>query len=178
MKFEFVPWPNFADRMLNELNSGGKLCDLLIGDSQWIGGSAENKYYVKLNDFFDKEGIKMSDFSPATVYGYSNGPRARRTIGRCLPWAMPMAGSTARTGLPSLSCRPNTRKKYNRDIAPPKTWDELNEAAKFFQGREIDGKKVYGAAIFTERCLGRHHHGSYFGALPLWLQVRNDPRQI
>ena len=29
MNFEFVPWPNFADRMLNELNSGGKLCDLL-----------------------------------------------------------------------------------------------------------------------------------------------------
>ena len=53
MKFEFVPWPNFADRMLNELNSGGKLCDLMIGDSQWIGGSAENGYYVKLNDFFD-----------------------------------------------------------------------------------------------------------------------------
>ena len=23
MKFEFVPWPNFADRMLNGLNSGG-----------------------------------------------------------------------------------------------------------------------------------------------------------
>ena len=57
MNFEFVPWPNFADRMLNELNSGGKLCDLLIGDSQWIGGSAENGYYVKLNDFFDAEGI-------------------------------------------------------------------------------------------------------------------------
>ena len=31
MSFEFVPWPNFADRMLNELNSGGQLCDLLIG---------------------------------------------------------------------------------------------------------------------------------------------------
>ncbi|HEU0222094.1 MAG TPA: carbohydrate ABC transporter substrate-binding protein, partial [Paracoccaceae bacterium] len=25
MSFEFVPWPNFADRMLNELNSGGGL---------------------------------------------------------------------------------------------------------------------------------------------------------
>src|SRR5262249_25626876 len=55
MKFEFVPWPNFADRMLNELNSKGKLCDLLIGDSQWIGGAAENGHYVKLNDFFAKE---------------------------------------------------------------------------------------------------------------------------
>ncbi len=32
MGFEFVPWPNFADRILNELNAGGKLCDLLIGD--------------------------------------------------------------------------------------------------------------------------------------------------
>ena len=55
MNFEFVPWPNFADRMLNELNSGGQLCDLMIGDSQWIGGAAENGWYVKLNDFFDKE---------------------------------------------------------------------------------------------------------------------------
>jgi multiple sugar transport system substrate-binding protein len=43
MKFEFVPWPNFADRMLNELNSKGKLCDLMIGDSQWIGGAAEKR---------------------------------------------------------------------------------------------------------------------------------------
>ena len=43
MKFEFVPWPNFADRMLNELNSKGKLCDLMIGDSQWIGGSADER---------------------------------------------------------------------------------------------------------------------------------------
>ncbi|MEL6202642.1 MAG: carbohydrate ABC transporter substrate-binding protein, partial [Pseudomonadota bacterium] len=48
MNFEFIPWPNFADRMLNELNSGGQLCDLLIGDSQWIGGGAENGHYVKL----------------------------------------------------------------------------------------------------------------------------------
>ena len=30
MKFKCVPCPNFADRMLNELNSKGKLCDLLI----------------------------------------------------------------------------------------------------------------------------------------------------
>ena len=34
MSFEFVPWTSFADRMLNELNSGGQLCDLMIGDSQ------------------------------------------------------------------------------------------------------------------------------------------------
>ncbi|HTO60836.1 MAG TPA: extracellular solute-binding protein, partial [Bradyrhizobium sp.] len=59
MKYEFVPWTSYADRFLNELNSHGKLCDLIIGDSQWIGGAAENKWYVKLNDFFDKEKISM-----------------------------------------------------------------------------------------------------------------------
>src|SRR2546429_9763929 len=57
MKYEFVPWPNFAQRMLQELNSKGKLCDLLIGDSQWIGGAAEQGHYVKLNDFFKQNGI-------------------------------------------------------------------------------------------------------------------------
>ena len=51
MKFEFVPWTSYADRFINELNSKGKLCDLIIGDSQWIGGAAVNGHYVKLNDF-------------------------------------------------------------------------------------------------------------------------------
>src|SRR6202140_725437 len=49
MKFEFVPWTSYADRFINELNSHGKLCDLIIGDSQWIGGSGEKKHYGKLN---------------------------------------------------------------------------------------------------------------------------------
>jgi len=87
MKFEFVPWPNFADRMLNELNSGGKLCDLLIGDSQWIGGSAENGYYVKLNDCSDKEGIKMSDCARPTGYAYSSWPTSTPNY-----WALPAMG--------------------------------------------------------------------------------------
>ena len=84
MKFEFVPWTSFADRMLNELNSKGKLCDLIIGDSQWIGGAAEQGQYVKLNEFFDKEGIKMTDFAPATVVGYAEWPKNTPNY-----WALP-----------------------------------------------------------------------------------------
>src|SRR6202171_880109 len=87
MKFEFVPWTSYADRFLNELNSHSKLCDLIIGDSQWIGGSAENKHYVKLNDFFDKNGIKMDDFMPATVLGYSEWPKNTPNY-----WALPAMG--------------------------------------------------------------------------------------
>jgi multiple sugar transport system substrate-binding protein len=43
------------------------------------------------------------------------------------------------------------KEKYKRDLEPPKTYAELKDIAEFFQGREIDGKKVYGAYIFTER---------------------------
>ncbi|MQW95983.1 carbohydrate ABC transporter substrate-binding protein (plasmid) [Sinorhizobium fredii] len=151
MKFEFVPWPNFADRILNELNSGGKLCDLLIGDSQWLGGSAENGYYVKLNDFFDKEGIKMSDFAEAAVNAYSTWPKGTPNY-----WALPAMGDAngwfyRKDWFAKPELQSEFKAKYGRDLGPPQTWDELKQVAEFFSGREIDGQKVYGAAIFTER---------------------------
>jgi multiple sugar transport system substrate-binding protein len=151
MKFEFVPWTSFADRFLNELNSKGKLCDLMIGDSQWIGGSAENGHYVKLNDFFDRNGIRMGDFVPATVRGYSEWPKGTPNY-----WAVPAMGDAVGwTYRKDWFARPEIRKefkaKHGRELAPPKTWDEFLQVARFFQGRQIDGKKVYGSYIYTER---------------------------
>jgi multiple sugar transport system substrate-binding protein len=151
MKFEFVPWTNFADRMLNELNSKGKLCDLIIGDSQWIGGAAEQGHYVKLNDFFAKEGIKMTDFMPATVTGYAEWPKNTPNY-----WALPaMADAVGWTYRKDWFAKPELqaefKKKHNRDLAPPTTWTEFRQVSEFFQGRMVDGKKVYGAYLFTER---------------------------
>jgi multiple sugar transport system substrate-binding protein len=151
MNFEFVPWPNFADRMLNELNSGGKLCDLMIGDSQWIGAGAENGHYVKLNDFFDANGISMADFIPATVTGYSEWPKGTPNY-----WALPAFGDVVGwTYRKDWFERPELQEefqaKYGRKLDVPKTLAELKDIAQFFQGRDIDGKKVYGAAIYTER---------------------------
>jgi multiple sugar transport system substrate-binding protein len=175
MKFEFTPWPNFADRILNELNSGGKLCDVLIGDSQWIGGSAENGYYVKLNDFFDKEGIKMSDFAPATVYGYSTWPKGTPNY-----WALPAMGDAngwfyRKDWFAKPELQAEFKKKYNRDLAVPKTWDELKDIAEFFQNREIDGKKVYGAAIFTERASEGITMGATSALYPYGFKYENTP---
>ena len=151
MNFEFVPWTNFADRFLNELNSGGKLCDLLIGDSQWLGGSATNGHYVKLNDFFDKEGISMDDFLPATVYAYSTWPKGAPEY-----WALPAMGDALGWiyrkdwfSRPELQKEFKEKNGYALDV--PKDWNQLKDIGEFFQGREIDGKKVYGMAIYTER---------------------------
>src|ERR1700731_2029754 len=151
MKYEFVPWTSYADRFLNELNSKGKLCEVITGDSQWIGGAAENGHYVKLNDFFAKEGITMDDFMPATVVGYSEWPKNPPNYG-ALPAMGDAIGWTYRKDwFAKPEIQAEFKKKYGRDLAPPKTYAELMEIGKFFQGREIDGKKVYGAYIFTER---------------------------
>ncbi len=151
MKFEFVPWTSYADRFINELNSHGKLCDLIIGDSQWIGGAAVNGHYVKLNDFFTKNKISMDDFVPATVVGYSEWPKNTPNY-----WALPaMADAVGWTYRKDWFARPELRaefkQKYKRELEPPTTMDELKQTAEFFQGRKIDGKTVYGAYIFTER---------------------------
>ncbi len=151
MSFEFVPWTNFTDRMLNELNSGGQLCDLMIGDSQWIGGAAENNQYVKLNDFFDANGISMDAFIPATVTGYSEWPKNTPNY-----WSLPAFGDVVGwTYRKDWFARPELqaefKTKYGRDLAVPATYAELKDIAEFFQGRDIDGKTVYGASIYTER---------------------------
>ena len=151
VNFEFVPWPNFADRMLNELNNKGKTFDLLIGDSQWIGAGAVYGHYVKLNDFFDKEGISMNDFSPATVYAYSTWPKgsenyyALPAMGDALAWAY------RKDWFDRPELKSEFKKKHGYDLGVPANWNQLHDMCKFFQGREIDGQKRYGAAINTER---------------------------
>ncbi len=137
--------------MLNELNSDGQLCDLLIGDSQWIGGGAENGHYVKLNEFFDANAISMDDFAPATVYAYSTWPKGTPNY-----YALPAMGDAngwfyRKDWFARDDIKAAFKEKYGRDLAEPKTQKELLEIAQFFQGREIDGQKVYGASIFTER---------------------------
>ena len=151
INFEFVPWTSFADRMLNELNNQGKTFDLLIGDSQWIGGGAVYGHYVKLNDFFDKEGISMNDFSDATVYAYSTWPKgtpnyyALPAMGDALAWAY------RKYWFDRPELQSEFKAKHGYDLGVPNSWDQLYDMCTFFQGREIDGQVRYGAAINTER---------------------------
>jgi multiple sugar transport system substrate-binding protein len=151
MNFEFVDWTSYADRMLNELNNKGKTFDLLVGDSQWIGGGAVNGHYVKLNDFFDREGISMNDFSDATVYAYSTWPKGSENY-----YALPLMGDALawayrKDWFDRPELQSEFQSKHGYALGVPKTWDELYDMCSFFQGREIDGVVRYGAALNTER---------------------------
>ena len=98
---------------------GRQLCDLMIGDSQWIGGAAENGHYVKLNDFFDANGINMEDFIPATVTGYAEWPKNTPNY-----WALPAFGDVVgwtyrKDWFERPELQAEFKEKYGRDLAPP-----------------------------------------------------------
>ena len=123
----------------------------MIGDSQWIGGGAENGHYVKLNDFFDANNITMDDFIPATVTGYAEWPKKTPNY-YALPAFGDVVGWTYRKDWferPELQAE--FQKAHGRALGVPASLEELKDIGEFFQGREIDGTKVYGAAIYTER---------------------------
>ncbi len=154
----------------------GKLCDLIIGDSQWIGGSAENGHYVKLNDFFDKEKISMDDFVPATVVGYSEWPKNTPNY-----WALPAMGDVVGwTYRKDWFSKPELQKefkeKYGWDLGRA---DDLRPAEAdrrvLPEARDRRQDRLWRLDLHRAR-LGRHHHGRHGRALQLRLQVR-EPRQ-
>ena len=126
MKFEFVPWTNFADRFLNELNSGGKLCDLLIGDSQWLGGSAD------LRPLHQAE--RLLRRRKASRWMISCRPRfmPTRPGRRASPnyWALPAMGDALgwvyrKDWFARPELQAEFKEKYGRALDVPKTWTEV-----------------------------------------------------
>jgi multiple sugar transport system substrate-binding protein len=150
-RFDLVLWTNFTGTFLNVLNSRDGRCDILIGDSQWIGTAATAGHYLKLNDFLNKAGIDIGGFLPSTVEGYSTWPKGSKSY-----WALPAMGDALGwTYRKDWFAKPEVRQAFKRthgyDLEVPRTWTQLRDIARFFQGRIIDGRKRYGAAIYTER---------------------------
>src|SRR5690242_20925500 len=61
-------------------------------------------------------------------------------------WALPAMGDAVGwTYRKDWFAKPELQKEFKaqhgHDLAPPKTWDEFLQVAKFFQGRQIDGKR-------------------------------------
>jgi multiple sugar transport system substrate-binding protein len=127
-----------------------------VGDAcegDWNGSGALEIFDLLdfMNDFFAANNISMDAFVPATVTGYSEWPKNTPNY-----WSLPAFGDVVGwTYRKDWFARPELREafkaKYGRDLDVPKTLAEMKDIAEFFQGRQIDGKTVYGAAIYTER---------------------------
>ncbi len=106
---------------------------------------------MKLNDFFDKEGIKMEDFAPATVYAYSTWPKGTPNY-----WALPAMGAAngwfyRKDWFAKPELQAEFKAKYNRDLAVPKTWTELKKPPNSSRAARSTARRSTARRIFTER---------------------------
>ncbi len=74
---DFIPWPNYYERLAASLTSGEKKYQMAVSDSQWLGAFVEGGYYMKINKFIDADpelqGI-FKDLHPNLVAAYSTYP--------------------------------------------------------------------------------------------------------
>jgi multiple sugar transport system substrate-binding protein len=74
---DFIPWPNYYERLAASLTSGEKKYNMAVSDSQWLGANIEGGYYMKLNDFIDADPelqAIFADLHPNLVDAYSTYP--------------------------------------------------------------------------------------------------------
>jgi multiple sugar transport system substrate-binding protein len=143
-------WAFFHLDLVSSLQDRPK-CDLVIGASPWLGNSAHEGHYVKLNDFMQKEGIRIDDFLEPAVEVFSTWPKGSKNYYALPAMANPLGWVYRKDWFARPELQAEFKRKHHRALDVPKTWKELKEVAEFFQGRSIDGKTVYGAAIYTER---------------------------
>ncbi len=74
---DFIPWPNFYERLAASLTSGEKKYQMAVSDSQWLGAFIEGGYFLKLNKFIDADPTLQAifdDLHPNLVAAYSTYP--------------------------------------------------------------------------------------------------------
>ncbi|MGI9335079.1 MAG: extracellular solute-binding protein [Gammaproteobacteria bacterium] len=77
LELDFIPWPNFYERVAASLTSGEQKYQMIVTDSQWLGSFIEGGYYMKLNEFIEKDPelqALMKDLHPALIDAYSTYP--------------------------------------------------------------------------------------------------------
>lgn len=139
---EQTPWTQYQDKIQTGVWAGkSDAYDIIVGDSQWLGRGAEEGHYVDLTEWAQTN-IPWAEISDAAEEFYCkyNGKVY------AVPCEADAIGFAYRKDLfedPKEMAA--FKAKYGRDLAPPKTWQELRDIAEFFTRPE---KKLYGVALF------------------------------
>lgn len=141
------PWGSFGDLFFTEMAAQGDAYDMVVGDSQWLGQGATQDHYVELTDFMKAEGL-ADTVTEATLTYYGEYP-----AGSSRYWAFPTEGDAVGWAYrKDLFEDPDNqaafKEEYGYDLAPPETYSQLLDIAKFFT-RPDEG--LYGLAIYTQK---------------------------
>ena len=136
VNLEVFPEDQFRNKRLIELNAGGQVDGYMIMPGQaklhyWKAG-----WLKPLDEYINDPRLTAADWDPKDFYA---GPTKGSSIeGKQI-------GVVINAEASLLSYRKDLFDRYS--VKVPTTMEELEAAAKFFHGKEIDGKKMIGITL-------------------------------
>lgn len=144
--FSFYPWPEYGGKVYAAFSARKPTYDIIIGDSQWLGKGTMEGHYLDLTDWMTKD-VNLEDIEPAALYAFCGYPLGTKQY-FAAPCEMDACGWAYRKDLfEDAKEKEAFKAKYNRELAVPKTWQELRDIAEFFNRPD---QKMYGLAMFTD----------------------------
>ena len=137
-----IEWKDYQTKIQTDAwGSKSADYDLIVGDSQWLGRAEKEGHYEDLTEWA-KTNVPWAEIDPSARKFYCdyNG----KTI--AVPCEADAIGFAYRKDwFEDPKEKDAFKAKYKRDLAVPKTWDELKDIAEFFTRPD---KKQYGVAVF------------------------------
>ncbi|MFH0760603.1 MAG: extracellular solute-binding protein [Bacteroidota bacterium] len=140
-------WTTFPGHFIAEMEAHSTTWDMIIGDSQWLGLSATQGYYINLTDLLISEGIRET-VTEATLIYYSEYP-----AGSGLYWAFPTEGDAVgwayrKDLFENANEKAAFQTQYGYALDVPSTFQQLKDIATFFTRPD---NNLYGVAIYTQK---------------------------
>lgn len=141
------PWTTYTSDFFSGMEAHSTTWDMVVGDSQWLGQSTTQGYYINMTDFLANEGIVESVTAASLAY-YSEYPSGSGQY-----WAFPTEGDAMGWAYRKDLFENESEKaaflsQYGYPLAVPSTFQQLKDIATFFT-RPADS--LYGVALFTQK---------------------------
>ena len=136
-------------RILTDFTSGSNTFDAGVFDPQWLGDYVPSGYLEPLDSYIAKTpSLKWNEITP--FFREFSATYAGKT------YMIPLDGDFQmvyyrRDLWANKQFKTDFAAKYGYGLTPPKTWTQYRDMAEFFNGKTVDGVKMYGAVEAQKR---------------------------
>ncbi len=147
VKVHQIPWSSFQDQVFQEFGKPATAFDIVVGDSQWLGRGATKGLYVDLTGWLPSA-VDVKALHPLALKYLAEYPTGSGRYYAAPAETDAMGWAYRKDWFDDPSEKAAFKKKYNRELGVPETWEDLKNVAEFFTRSD---KKRYGNVLVTGR---------------------------
>jgi multiple sugar transport system substrate-binding protein len=147
VKVHQIPWANFQDQVFQEFGKSRTAFDIVVGDSQWLGRGATKGLYVDLSQWLPTA-VEIKSLQPLAFKYLAEYPTGSTHYYAAPAETDAMGWAYRKDWFEDPAEKAAFKKKFNKELGVPETWDDLKTVADFFTRPE---QKRYGNVLVTGR---------------------------